>query len=70
MFRFALKLMAVLMISLAVLGSAGTALARTKEYAGTIKAEVPGGGPWKSKARMGYFFAIVTDLIGAKAGEG
>jgi hypothetical protein len=46
------------------------ARARTKEYAGAIKAEVPGGGPWKSKARMGYFFAIVTDLIGAKAGEG
>lgn len=42
------------------------ARARTKEYSGSIKAQVSGErGGWKPKPKMAYFFSILTDLVGA-----
>lgn len=46
------------------------ARSRTKEYASSITSEVAGGGPWKTKARMAYFFSIITDMTGLKVGAG
>ncbi len=42
------------------------ARARTKEYSGSIKAKTAGErGDWKPKPKMGYWFAILEDLVGA-----
>ncbi len=46
------------------------ARARTKEYASSIKSEAVNSGPWKTKARMAYFYTVVKDMAGVKAGEG
>ena len=43
---------------------------RTKEYSASIRAEAAGAAAWKTKAKMAYFYSIVTDMVGAKAGEG
>ena len=43
---------------------------RTKEYSASIKAQAA-GDKWNSrKPKMAFFFAVVADLAGVKAGEG